>query len=68
MVPDADDPIPESRNESRLEGGDGEGVLEAVVCVFNIGSLVAFIGAANFFSNKEAVSVGSGSSSLTMMV
>jgi len=28
IVPEADDPIPESRNESRFDGGDGDGVLE----------------------------------------
>jgi hypothetical protein len=68
IVPDADDPIPESRNESRFEGGDGDGVLEGVVCVFNVGSRVAFNGAANFFSNVDEVSVGRGSSSLVMIV
>jgi hypothetical protein len=67
-VPEAEDPMPESGNESRFEGGDGDGLRDAVICVFNVGSRVVFIGAANFFSNDEALRVGRGSSSLTMIV
>lgn len=68
IVPDADEPIPESRSESRLDGGEGEGVLDGGFEVFSVGSRVVFIGAANFFSKVDAVRVGRGSSSLTMMV
>jgi len=67
-VPEADDPIPESRRESRFEGGDGDGVLDAVLCTFKVDSRAMFMGASTFFSKAEAVSVGSGSSSLTMIV
>jgi len=68
IVPEADDPIPESRSESRLDVGDGEGVLDGGFGFFRVGRRVEFIGVANFFSKVEAVRVGRGSSSLTMMV
>lgn len=68
IVPEADDPIPESRRESRFDVGEGEGVLDGGFEFFRVGSRVVFMGAANFFSNIDAVSVGRGSSSLTMMV
>jgi hypothetical protein len=67
VVPEAEDPIPESGRESRFDGGDGDGVLDVVVCVFRVDSRAAVIGAANFFSKAEAVRAGSGSSSLTIM-
>jgi hypothetical protein len=67
LVPEADDPSPESGKESRLEVGDGEDALEDDrVCGFKVGSRVIADDAA-FFSNEEA-RPGRGSSSLTMMV
>ena len=68
IVPEADDPIPESLRESRFDVGDGEGVLDPGFEFFKVGRRVEFIGTANFFSNVDAVRVGRGSSSLTMMV
>lgn len=67
VVPDAEDPIPESGSESRFDGGEGEGVLDGMICVFRVDSRAAVIGAANFFSKAEDVRAGSGSSSLTIM-
>jgi len=68
VVPEAEEPIPESGRESRFDGGEGEGVLDVLVlCVFRVDRRAGFIGAANFFSKAEAVRAGSGSSSLTII-
>lgn len=69
LVPEAEEPMPESRKESRFDGGDGDGVLDEV-CVwgFKFGGRVACDGKAVFFSYSEAVKLGIGSSSLTMIV
>jgi hypothetical protein len=69
FVPEAEDPKPESRSESRLDVGDGEGVLDDVcVCGRSDGSRVVATGAISFFSNVDADKVGRGSSSLTIIV
>jgi hypothetical protein len=67
-VPEVDDPIPESVIESRFDVGDGEGVREPVVLGFNVGNLVIDVEVVNFFSKLDAVKLGRGSSSLTMIV
>jgi hypothetical protein len=68
VVPDAEEPMPESGKESRLEVGDGDDALEdGCVCVFMVGSRVVFVDTTGFLS-VEAERLGKGSSSLTMMV
>jgi hypothetical protein len=66
-VPEAEDPIPESGSESRLEVITGDGVREVVRgTVRTVGVLVEILETVNFFSKVEAVREGNGSSSGTM--
>jgi hypothetical protein len=66
-VPEAEEPIPESGRESRLEANEGEGLRE-LDCgtVRTVGGLVELVGDVNFFSKAEVVRLGTGSSSGTM--
>jgi len=64
-VPEADDPIPESGSESRLEVGEGDGLREDG---WAFTTLIELAGGMNFLSNEDTVNVGRGSSSGTMIL